>query len=201
MDSSTLFLDKKFLYVKGMVSKDLCYYFTHMLMVCADRKVGNKGDSQVPGALVSVDHEYAFETLQEIIWPYIEVAVGEELLPTYSYARLYTNKNELIEHRDRPACEVSVTIQLGRSHHYSWPIYMGGHRIDLAEGDGVIYSGCEIKHWRNVCDGPDNYYSGQVFLHYVRKNGPYASEAGDSKTRKTDTLVFVKNRNLAMVEK
>lgn len=189
------------LYVKDMVPEALCHYLTHMLMVCADRKEGKSGDPQVPNSVVCLDHEYAFETLQEIVWPYIEVAVGEELLPTYSYARLYTNGNDLKKHKDRPACEVSVTIQLGRSHHYSWPIYMGNQRFDLAEGDGVIYSGCDVEHWRNICEGPDGYYSGQVFIHFVRKHGPYASEAGDAKNRKLDSLVFVKNRTLAMTEK
>jgi hypothetical protein len=66
-----------------------------------------------------------FETLQERLWPTIEAAVGEELIPTYSYARLYSNGDVLEKHSDRPACEISVTIQLGRSHHYAWPIYMG----------------------------------------------------------------------------
>lgn len=184
-----------------MVSKELCHYLTHMLMVCAGRKNGRPGDAQVPEASVVVDHEYAFETLQEILWPYIENAVGEELMPTYSYARLYKNGNTLAKHVDRPACEVSVTIQLGRSHHYAWPIYMDGNRVDLAEGDGVIYSGCNIEHWRNTCDGPDGYYSGQVFVHFVRKNGPYAEHAGDLQKRNIDEIAFVKNRTLAMIEK
>jgi hypothetical protein len=35
------------------------------------------------------------------------------MLPTYSYARIYANGDELKKHRDRPACEVSVTLHLG----------------------------------------------------------------------------------------
>jgi hypothetical protein len=158
-----------------------------------------KGDEQIPNAKAILDHEIMFETLQERLWPTIEAVVGEELLPTYAYARLYSNGDELLKHSDRPACEVSVTIQLGRSHNYAWPIYMGGNRYDMAEGDGVIYKGCDIDHWRNVCDGPADYYSGQVFLHYVRKNGAYAGQAGDSEHR--TPVSYEKNRTLFMETK
>jgi hypothetical protein len=66
----------------------------------------------------------------------------------------------------------------------------------MNEGDAIIYKGCEIDHWRNKCDGPNGYLSGQVFLHYVRKNGQYANEAGDSTIRVSPS--FVKNRSLGM---
>jgi hypothetical protein len=141
-----------------------------------------------------------FETLLERLWPTIEAVVQEELLPTYAYARLYSNGDVLEKHTDREACEVSITIQLGRSHHYAWPIYMGGHRFDLAEGDAVIYPGCDVEHWRDRCDGPEGYYSGQVFLHYVRKNGPYASYGGDT-TARMGAVSFEKNSTLLMEAK
>lgn len=158
-----------------------------------------QGDEQIPNAKAILDHEVMFETLQERLWPLIETVVGEELLPTYAYARLYSNGDELKKHSDRPACEVSVTIQLGRSHHYAWPIYMGGQRFDMAEGDGIIYPGCDVEHWRESCNGPNNYYSGQVFLHYVKKNGKYANEAGDSTFR--NSVTYTKNRTQLMENK
>jgi hypothetical protein len=76
---------------------------------------------------------------------------------------------------------------------------MGGRRFDLAEGDGVIYSGCDVEHWRDKCDGPEGYYAGQVFLHFVRENGPYAIEAGDSTVR--SVYSYGKNRTLLMENK
>jgi hypothetical protein len=76
---------------------------------------------------------------------------------------------------------------------------MGGKRIDLGEGDGVIYPGCDVEHWRDKCDGPDDYYSGQVFLHFVRKNGAYVNEVGDSTNR--DNYSYGKNRTFAMEQK
>jgi hypothetical protein len=166
------------LVVPKLIPIEFCQFFTHILL--RQQYVQEiKGDKQIPNAKAILDHEVMFETLQERLWPRIESIVEEELLPTYAYARLYSNGDVLERHQDRPACEVSVTMQLGRSHHYAWPIYMGGNRYDLAEGDAVIYSGCDIPHWRNKCDGPDGYYSGQVFLHYVRKNGEFSEHFKD----------------------
>jgi hypothetical protein len=186
------------IHLSGLLPKEFCQFFTHVLMRQADLS-GKKGDAQIPNAKAILDHEVMFETLQERLWPVIENVVGEELLPTYAYARLYSNGDELKVHSDRPACEVSVTIQLGRSHHYAWPIYMGGQRFDMAEGDGVVYAGYDIDHWREPCNGPDGYYAGQVFLHYVRKNGPYANEVGDNTVR--NEYSYFKNRTMVMEAK
>jgi hypothetical protein len=187
----------KLITLKQVVPPEFCHFFTHVLLRQED--LNPCGDAQIPNAKAILDHEYMFETLQERLWPVIEAAVGEELIPTYSYARLYSNGDELEKHSDRPACEVSVTIQLGRSHHYAWPIYMGGIRYDMGEGDGVIYSGCDIEHWRDKCNGPEGYYSGQVFLHYVKKNGIHAEQVGDSTVR--DKYSYNKNRTYAMENK
>lgn len=188
------------LLIKDVVPKDLCKFLTHVLLRCPDSGYGNIGDAQVPDSVV-ISHDIYFETLLENVWPYLEQIVGEELLPTYAYSRLYKNNNVLEVHKDRPACEISMTVQLGRSHHYAWPIFMGAHRFDLAEGDGVLYKGCDIEHWRNTCDGPEGYYSGQVFLHFVRKNGPYASEAADASKRTFNVYPFKKHRAHLMESK
>lgn len=200
MKSNEIFKAKGALHLKGLVSPDVCKFLTHLLAMKGAYGVG--GDEQIPNSKGAGHGEFACETLLEQLWPSIEEAVGEELIPTYSYARLYSNGDELKKHTDRPSCEVSCTIQLGRSHHYAWPIYMGGFRFDLNEGDGVIYSGCDVMHWREPCNGPANpnndYYSGQVFLHYVRANGPYAEFAGD---RRWEHHPFVRNRMRLMYNK
>lgn len=184
-------------HVTRLIPPDFYKFFTHVLM--RQSQLNPHGDAQIPNAKSILEHEYMFETLQEMYWDVLEEIVGEELLPTYAYARLYSNGDVLEKHTDRPACEVSVTIQLGRSHHYAWPIYMGDMRFDMAEGDGVVYKGCDIEHWRDKCDGPDGYYSGQVFLHYVRKNGAHALEAGDSTNR--NVYSYTKNRTALMENK
>jgi hypothetical protein len=185
-----------FMYVEKLIPEELAQFLTHALLRGAQLE-GQISDEQVPGALTVMYGDYYLETLQESLWPIIEKISGEELLPTYSYSRLYQNGNNLEKHTDRPECEISVTLQMGKSHEYRWPIFMGGNMFELKEGDAVIYRGCDIPHWRDVCDGPKAYYSGQVFFHFVRKNGPYADRFGDK--RPNPEKLFVKNRSINAV--
>lgn len=166
-----------------LLPKDLCHFLTHYMLREAEVRLLSSepfDDPQSPGAL-AIKHSVIFDTINERVWPFLENKLGIELIPTYSYARLYFNNCKLAPHTDREACEYSVTLQLGRSHHYAWPLHVTGKRYDLGEGDAVIYKGMDANHWRDRCDGPDHYFSGQVFLHYVAANGPHAQHAGDKR--------------------
>lgn len=127
----------------------------------------------VPGAVGGRGADLPFETLLKMHKPQVEELTGLELFPTYSYSRIYTTGNTLPKHRDRASCEVSVSVKLGDTSDYNWPIFMDGKEVYLDDGDAVIYKGCEVEHWREELQHP-GYYLGQVFLHYVDKNGPNA---------------------------
>lgn len=99
----------------------------------------------------------------------VEKETGLKLFPTYTYWRMYTRFATLRRHKDRKSCEISVTVNLMNTE--KWPIAMGDNWIDLDEGDGVIYEGCDISHERKEFNG-DGY--AQVFLHYVDQNGDNA---------------------------
>lgn len=185
---------------KDVVAKDVCNLITHV-MLRKSQTEGKRGDAQIPNALTIIGHDLWLETVHEKIWPMLEIILGEELLPTYTYSRLYSNGDVLEKHTDRPACEISVTVQLGRSHHYAWPIYAGGQPFYLAEGDGVVYRGCDVEHWRDACSGPEGYYSGQAFFHFVRKNGPHAQEHGDSRNRQVPENFYTRYRQHTMESK
>jgi hypothetical protein len=182
MNTSELFVLNGAIYCKDILSKEMSHYLTHVLLR-SNAINGNKGDAQIPNALAIIDHDLFLETMHEKIWPLLENMVAKPLLPTYAYARLYSNGDVLEKHRDRPACEISITVQLGKSHHYTWPIYIGNHRFDMAEGDGVIYYGCDVEHWRDKCDGPNGYYSGQAFFHFVIADGANVNQANDPSVR------------------
>ena len=47
-----------------------------------------------------------------------------------------------------------------------------GNIVLADDGDGVVYKGCDIEHWRNEFEGD---WHAQTFLHYVNKNGPTRS--------------------------
>tara|TARA_R110000772_G_scaffold33787_2_gene82220 strand:- start:987 stop:1544 length:558 start_codon:yes stop_codon:yes gene_type:complete len=107
----------------------------------------------------------------------MEKLTGVSLKPTYSFWRMYTKFTDLEPHKDRHACEISVTINLG-SDGTSWPIYMEGNPVDLNPGDAVIYLGCELSHWREEFKGD---WQAQAFLHYVDADGPYADHWKDKR--------------------
>jgi|TARA_Y100000114_G_scaffold51745_1_gene47249 hypothetical protein len=104
--------------------------------------------------------------------PEIEKKLGVELLPTYSFWRMYTKYSRLVKHSDRPSCEYSVSVFIGGDQTHKWPFIADGNKINIDPGDAIFYKGCEIKHWREEFLGD---YQAQLFLHYVDKNGPNAN--------------------------
>ena len=159
--------------------------------------IGERTDPQVPGCY-SKYADWVMETLLMYMIPIMKTKTGLELIPTYTYTRLYEKGNILHRHKDRPSCEISTTMHLGGD---PWPIYLDptgadfvigkrntfdgayeeipqlkpgapkGVRVDLKVGDMLIYSGCELEHWREPFQGK---VCSQVFLHYNHANGPFA---------------------------
>ena len=147
-------------------------------------------DQQVPNTY-SHYADHVMETLLMKVMPKMKEETGLELIPTYSYARIYKKGDILKRHKDRPSCEISTTIHLGGA---PWPIFIDGTGADtvidehkqihkpnapegtivlLEVGDMLVYSGCELEHWREPLDGD---ICGQVFLHYNHVNGPFADK-------------------------
>jgi len=105
----------------------------------------------------------------------IESQTGLELIPTYSFSRVYQEGEELLPHIDRPSCEISVTVNVACTGK-PWPIYTeyAGKMVEhlLEPGDAIIYKGCEVVHRRSPL--PKGQLNVQFMLHYVDKNGPYS---------------------------
>ena len=200
-----MFKKKKYQVIRGALSKELANFIFNYMMLQRDAVdlmiknnkvnpanpfIGRRGDYQIPLAYARYA-DWAMETLLQYMRPIMKAKTGMDLVPTYSYTRLYEKGNILHRHKDRPSCEISTTLHLGGD---EWPIYMDttgannilsgretttvvksgapkGTRIDLKVGDMLIYSGCELEHWREPFQG--NICS-QVFLHYNHANGPFA---------------------------
>ena len=147
-------------------------------------------DNQVPNTY-SIYADTVMETLLQKVQPVMEKHTGLKLSPTYSYARIYKKGDILKRHKDRPSCEISTTIHLGGD---KWPIFIDGTGSDnvideyknihkpnapegtkilLEVGDMLVYSGCELEHWREPLEGNT---CAQVFLHYNHVNGPFAEK-------------------------
>ena len=125
----------------------------------------------------------AFDGLLEYLRPRVEDHCGLRLVPTYSYFRMYKRGDALKRHRDRPACEISVTLNIGQKRLAPWPIYAQGegepaYGADLKPGDALLYRGIKLFHWRDAYQEEARV---QVFLHYVDRDGPHADQKFDGR--------------------
>ena len=178
MNTIQEFQNKGYIHLKDFLPLHACKELTDELKkLVLEQKTIN--DEQCPKSQ-AVHGALAFDKLLETCLPYFEQASGLKLYPTYSYARLYNQQGEeLKNHRDRPACEISATITLGFEGDV-WPIYMGDDedktvnvsKINMEIGDAVMYRGCDKWHWREPYK--EGQWQAQVFLHYVDQNGPHA---------------------------
>jgi hypothetical protein len=134
-------------------------------------KFNIQGDPQAPNASAMYDFMPFVRLLVKKV-PEVSELLGEEVLPTYTYARVYKEGSELLRHRDRAACEISLTLNLSKDK--DWPIYFQSPdgsetSVELKSGDAVMYLGCQSDHWRNKFEGRECV---QMFMHYVRSHGP-----------------------------
>ena len=129
-----------------------------------DEDWGKSGDIQCPKSY-SHYSDIATETVLDLLTEKMNKETKLKLSPTYTYSRIYENGAELEKHKDRYSCEVSATLNLGGD---MWPIYLEDTKgkeieVKLNPSDMLIYSGCELPHWRNKFEGNQ---CTQVFLHY-----------------------------------
>ena len=194
----------KYQIIKGALSYELANFIFNYFLLKRDAVswmyqnnitydnglLGTWTDEQVPNTY-SHYADMVMETLLVKMLPVMTKETGLELLPTYSYARIYKKGDILKRHKDRPSCEISTTLNLGGD---PWSIFIDGTGADsvideyknihkpnapkgteviLDVGDMLVYSGCELEHWRepfkgNIC--------GQVFLHYNHVNGRFGQK-------------------------
>ena len=194
----------KYQVIKGAISYELANFVFNYFLLKRDAvkymyeknitydngMFGTWTDAQIPNTY-SHYADHVMETLLVKVLPVMAKETGLELVPTYSYARLYKKGDILKRHKDRPSCEISTTINLGGN---PWPIFIDGTgannvineeqnlikpnapegtKVILDVGDMLVYSGCELEHWREPFEGE---VCGQVFLHYNHVNGPFAEK-------------------------
>lgn len=147
---------------------------------------GSFGDIQIPNSFYYYG-DPVMESLLIGIADKVSQYTGKNLVPTYTYWRLYQHGDVLKRHRDRESCEYSATLCLGSNvsnvdpnehPNYSWPIFVESNQIDGLDGvpiaqnpgDILIYKGTDVDHWRDEFKGLNH---AQVFLHFNDSSGPY----------------------------
>jgi len=179
MSTRDFFDQNGYVVLTGALSKQECDQLTqHMFNLHDEGKLVK--DDQCPES-DAIYGDPAFDNLLAKFCEPIGQQVGRDLIPTYTYARIYRPGEILKKHKDRPSCEISATLTLGYDGKYVWPIYFDENKeiaVNLNQGELAVYKGCEIAHWRKPFKG--NWHV-QVFLHYVDANGPYKDHAFDGR--------------------
>ena len=133
--------------------------------------------------------------------PIMEQIAGRKLAPTYDYFRLYRDGDLCHVHRDRPACEHSMSLTLAYSDDKPWPLELGKQGADgpqdiisedfgsepmaslaMQVGDAVAYQGVDFRHGRTLPN--PNRWSAHLFLHWIDPDGPHSDQAFDGKDLK-----------------
>ena len=189
-----MFKKKKYTIIRQAVSKDLAIFIANYFKMqkqvydsCMKARYFSPFENmlgeyeqphgQIPNTYAAYAN-IAMETLLLKCQPDMEKATGLKLYPAYTYARIYKKGDELKRHKDRFSCEISTTMNLGGD---DWPIYLEpsgevgkkGIKVDLKPGDMLVYSGCELEHWRNKFKGEECI---QAFLHYNNRKTPGAKD-------------------------
>ena len=212
IDNPTKFYeDNWYVPVKGFMDKDWSAYLYQTLLMKVQRGEYITDQQSPDQPAFPADSMLACILLTQ--QRKVEEIVGAALYPTYSYARVYSPGAVLEQHKDRPACEVSITLTLGFEGEPS-PLFVvkdklgekeelpageydeeyirterwGGKpsKIVLTEaGDALAYQACKLIHWRE--EQPSSRLA-QVFLHYVRRDGKNTAHKYDGK----DPSAFLK---------
>ena len=188
-----MFKEKKYTVIKKAISFELANFAYNYLLLKREAVswmhknnyiseftpgFGTWKDKQIPNTY-SIYSDMFMETLMMKVLPVMQQHTEMNLIPCYTYTRIYKKGDILKRHKDRPSCEISTTLHLGGE---PWPIFLDptgadnaptGISINLKVGDMLVYSGCDLEHWREPFEG-DN--CAQVFLHYNNIDGPFGTK-------------------------
>ena len=148
---------------KCKLIQDWSYFSTHPNYYNIDDH-GYFDDPLTPGDFAKYGDMF-FDTLLLGSLGIVENATGLNLIPAFSYYRLYTKGSVLEPHKDRASSEISITLCVGYTDD-QWPIFMDGIPVYQEPGDMVVYRGSDVLHGREELKGENQ---AQVFLHYTTK--------------------------------
>ncbi|WP_260591529.1 hypothetical protein [Sphingomonas sp. TF3] len=200
--------------IKGLLPRDVATAFLRQMK--ADLAQGGapierhtRASPLLKGDAVEV-YGYHYPPMLGMLWgltPTVRALTGRDLLPTYDYFRIYREGDILRVHSDRQACEHSLSLTLDYSDGVPWDLEVGTDRLDgpsaavgpdfggkryvsltMEPGDAVLYRGVEHRHGRMTPNA--NGWSAHLFLHWVERDGPYASFAFDGNADTTKPVNF-----------
>jgi hypothetical protein len=191
-----------FAHVRGLIPREVAEAFMTRVKAAtrgAKIRISNAGlrPAVLQRAAFDLASEY-FQPLNFFLWglsPTISTILGRELLPTYSYFRIYRHSDICRVHSDRESSEHGLSLTLAYSDDEVWDLQVGKERVEpryparedfgsmeyasvgMGVGDAVLYQASHYAHGRT--DPNPNRWSAHLFMFYVDRNGPYREYAFD----------------------
>ena len=202
MTLQTDYLEKGYTLIPGLIPAEVANAFLHQLKTALDLKgvplhaLAQSSNLLKREAAELNANQYA--PMAAFLWgltPTMQHLTGLDLLPTYSYMRIYREGDICRVHSDRYACEHSLSLTLDYSDGVVWELDVDprpvepGPQVDdafgstdfvslpMEPGDAVLYQGVHRRHGRTKPN--PNAWSAHLFLHWVDRNGPYSAHAFD----------------------
>jgi hypothetical protein len=169
-ETSKNFMDEGCCVVRNILDKDLCDFLNVNMELASITETRFNAGPVVPGSIelystpaLQIAHDILLNKVRDFLKP-------ERLFSTYSFYRKYYKYQELPRHYDRKECEISLSICLGMTDTGNpWSFYCENLEKNsiyegiLQVGDGIIYAGEKLYHWREKCE--QNWVK-QAFFHF-----------------------------------
>jgi hypothetical protein len=175
--------NNKFQIFKSALSLDVCRVLSREFKMTRDiMNLSASTNKEYPYSDEMVDKSFSwysplcFEALSDtLIKDLVSSTIGESVVPTYSYGRIYYEGAELKKHVDRCSSEVAVSVCLDIDKESEpWPLCIENINgiteiVNQEPGDVIIYDGNLLTHWRTTYKGNEHI---NAFMFYVKEAGP-----------------------------
>jgi len=175
-----------FTLLRELMGKDLLQQMRQYLL--RRYQTGRFSDcEQCPGSQWIYDDPGLVEVHKALVEP-LRQRTGIELAKSFVIVRRYVKGSELPPHIDREAAQFVLSVTVANSDNRVWPLYLSDrkpesgwtktavHAVNLPPGDGVLFKGGDLYHWRQPLQSD---WHLQVFFFFVDKSGPFAEHADD----------------------
>lgn len=175
MTLATEFAQQKYLVVKGLADPYLINFLESYYRVALAKGIDH---FRRDGTSLNGYGEACADSVMYAMRQRIAQVTGLDLLPAFSFVRHYKRGEKLRRHIDRGANEINCTIKIFGATPWPLGVEVNGQQVLIEQdcGDGLIYKGLEIPHWRDVYAGEEHL---QLILAYVQKDGSQAAWAFD----------------------
>lgn len=163
---------RKYTLVRGVLSGTVLARLQQYYKELTDGGFLRLGDSQ--SRRFNMHNEPVAKWLHEASHGVVQPLFPEAVKPSYSYLGFYLSGAVLDRHTDREQCEYTLSLTLAANPYQTledaWPLYAelgNGEVVEayLAPGDGLLFKGRELPHYRKRLG--DGRTSSSIFLHYV----------------------------------